>query len=66
MSLNTGSSGNDAPDEDDGPTALVTPRRGRPRVAITIDALYRLGNLQRTQAEAAVFFGCVEVQRRLL
>jgi hypothetical protein len=67
MSLDTGFSGNDASNEAEGPTALATARRGRPKVAITTDALFRLGSLQCSQAEAATYFGCTErtVRRRL-
>jgi hypothetical protein len=39
---------------------LTSARKGRPRVAITADALFRLGSLQCSQAEAARYFDCTE------
>jgi hypothetical protein len=67
MPQNRSFGGDGAPSEDKGTTAPTVVRKGRPRVAITKDALFRLGSLQCSQAEAATYFGCTErtIRRRL-
>jgi hypothetical protein len=67
MQTSTGVDTTDASVTDTRSSVPVSPRKGRPRVAVTTDAVFRLASLQCTQEEAAKYFGCTErtIRRRL-
>jgi hypothetical protein len=67
MPRSTGVDATDALEADAQSSISNSPRKGRPKVAVTTDALFRLASLQCTQTEVATYFGCTErtIRRRL-